>query len=146
MLSAKNGDRLREQAEQLLAGIRNRRWADTDLPEIAHTLQTGREAMEERLAMTVTSVKELGEKLAGFTEGRDDIEDMHRGQVRRNRDVLAIFAADEDMAKIADIWMAAGKYAKLLGLWVKGLNFDWDRLYGDEKPRRISLPTYPFVR
>ena len=27
-----------------------------------------------------------------------------------------------------------------------GLSFDWNQLYGDSKPRRISLPTYPFAR
>ncbi|MBB6249462.1 SDR family NAD(P)-dependent oxidoreductase, partial [Rhodanobacter sp. A1T4] len=30
--------------------------------------------------------------------------------------------------------------------WVKGLAFDWQRLYGAHRPRRISLPTYPFAR
>src|SRR6185295_1708787 len=34
----------------------------------------------------------------------------------------------------------------LLELWVKGLPFDWQRLYGDATPRRISLPTYPFAK
>jgi polyketide synthase PksN len=33
-----------------------------------------------------------------------------------------------------------------LDLWVRGLNFDWNTLYGDVKPQRISLPTYPFAR
>jgi polyketide synthase PksL len=29
---------------------------------------------------------------------------------------------------------------------VNGLDFDWSKLHGDEKPRRLSLPTYPFAR
>ena len=29
---------------------------------------------------------------------------------------------------------------------MKGLSFDWNKLYGEAKPRRISLPTYPFAR
>ncbi|WP_158756200.1 SDR family NAD(P)-dependent oxidoreductase, partial [Dyella sp. S184] len=29
---------------------------------------------------------------------------------------------------------------------VKGLAFDWQRMYGENRPRRISLPTYPFAR
>ena len=29
---------------------------------------------------------------------------------------------------------------------MKGWSFDWQRLYGEAKPRRISLPTYPFAR
>ena len=43
-------------------------------------------------------------------------------------------------------WVERGKYGKLLELWVKGLSFDWRRLYGEAKPRRISLPTYPFAK
>jgi acyl transferase domain-containing protein len=31
-------------------------------------------------------------------------------------------------------------------LWVKGLGFEWEKLYGDVKPQRISLPTYPFAQ
>jgi acyl transferase domain-containing protein len=38
------------------------------------------------------------------------------------------------------------KYPRLLDLWVKGLAFDWERLYGDAKPRRMSLPSYPFAK
>ena len=38
------------------------------------------------------------------------------------------------------------KYTKLLDLWVKGLVLDWNKIYGERKPRRISLPTYPFAR
>jgi amino acid adenylation domain-containing protein len=31
-------------------------------------------------------------------------------------------------------------------LWTYGINPEWPRLYGDEKPRRVSLPLYPFER
>jgi acyl transferase domain-containing protein len=31
-------------------------------------------------------------------------------------------------------------------LWVKGLAFDWRRLYAGAMPRRVSLPTYPFAQ
>jgi polyketide synthase PksN len=92
------------------------------------------------------SVKELEEKLQGFAEGQDAIEDLYRGQVKRNKEALAVFAADEDMAKTIDAWITKGKYAKLLDLWVKGLIVDWRKLYGENTPRRISLPTYPFAR
>ncbi|WP_123057292.1 SDR family oxidoreductase, partial [Desulfocucumis palustris] len=47
--------------------------------------------------------------------------------------------------KAIDGWIIKGKYAKLLNLWVKGLIVDWNNLYGETKPRRISLPTYPFA-
>ena len=146
VLSARNEERLMEKAQQLLVAIQEEQYADTDLDNIAYTLQVGREQMEERLALLVSSVKELEEKLKCFVEGRDDIEDLYRGQVKRHKDTLAVFAADEDMAKTIYAWVAKRKYNKLLALWVKGLLFDWTTLYGNNRPRRISLPTYPFAK
>jgi len=35
-------------------------------------------------------------------------------------------------------------YGRLLELWVRGLNIDWNRLYGERRPLRVSLPGYPF--
>lgn len=146
LLSAKNEERLREQVGQLAAAVLEQRFQDTDLADIAFTLQVGRDAMEERLAFSATSLKELGEKLEIFLAGREFGPEMYRGQVKRNKETFALFAADEDMAKTVDAWLTKRKYAKLLALWVRGLDVDWRRLYGDQKPRRISLPTYPFAR
>jgi polyketide synthase PksN len=146
VLSAKNEKQLLEQARQLLAEIRERQFTDDDLADMAYTLQVGREAMEERLAVTAVSIKELTEKLQAYLEDQDGIEDIYRGQVKRNKDTLAVFTADEDLQKAIEAWIAKGKYSKLLDLWVKGLVVDWNKLYPQTKPRRISLPTYPFTR
>jgi polyketide synthase PksN len=145
-LSAKDEERLREQARQLLAAVRDRQFSDSDLTDIAYTLQVGREAMEERLGLLAASLEELEAKLAGFIAGGEDIGDYYRGQARRNKDTLAVLARDEEMSSTIDAWIAKGKYAKLLDLWVKGLNLDWNKLYQDARPRRVSLPTYPFAR
>ncbi|EGD45657.1 Mycocerosate synthase., 6-deoxyerythronolide-B synthase [Ruminiclostridium papyrosolvens DSM 2782] len=146
VLSARNTDRLREQVERLLSAIRTQGFSDNDLADIAYTLQVGREGMEERLAVIAGSIKELEEKLKSFLEGQDDIPDMYRGQVKHNRETLAVFTADEDMQKAIEAWVVKGKHVKLVDLWVKGLIFDWNKLYGETKPCRISLPTYPFAR
>jgi acyl transferase domain-containing protein/surfactin synthase thioesterase subunit/acyl carrier protein len=146
VLSAKNVERLQEQAQQLLTAIQEQKLSDANLADIAYTLQDGRDAMEERLGMIVNSIIQLEEKLKNFVEGKESIEDLYQGQVKRNKETFAVFAADEDMAKTIDAWFSKKKYGKLLDLWVKGLVLDWDKLYGNTKPRRISLPTYPFVR
>ena len=146
VLSAKNEERLQEQARQLLAVIQAERFSNADLADLAYTLQVGREAMEERLGFLVGSLQELAEKLQRFIEDQDSITELYRGQVKRNKEVLAVLAADEDMVKTIDTWIRKGKYEKLLDLWVKGLIFDWNRLYEGAKPRRISLPPYPFAR
>ena len=146
VLSAKAGDRLREQASQLVAALERRSLGDADLADVAYTLQVGREAMESRVALTAGSLAELTSKLKGYLSGKRGIDGLYSGEAKREKDTLAAFAADEDMAQILDAWVAKGKYGKLLELWVKGLSFDWRRLYGDARPRRISLPTYPFAR
>jgi len=146
VLSAKNEERLREQAGRLLAAVKERNFTDYDLSDIAYTLQVGREAMEERLALLAVSVEELINKLKGFAEGQEDVTGIYRGQVKPNKEALAVFAADEELGEAIEKWVQRKKYSKLLDLWVKGLTFDWNRLYGGAKPKRISLPTYPFAR
>jgi polyketide synthase PksN len=146
VLSAKSEAQLQEQVKRLLAAINEQRFSDRSLADIAYTLQVGREAMEERLGLIVGSIKELEEKLKSFMEGQDGIEDLYQGQIKRNTEALAIFAADEEMARIVETWLARRKYGKVLDLWVKGFTVDWNKLYGDPKPLRISLPTYPFAK
>lgn len=146
VLSAKSEVQLQEQAQRLLAAINEQHFADKNLANIAYTLQVGREAMEERLGLIVGSIKELEEKLKDYLKSPDGVEDLYRGQVKRNKEALAIFATDEEMAKIVDVWIAKRNYGKVLDLWVKGLIVDWNKLYTDKKPLRISLPTYPFAK
>lgn len=146
VLSAKDEERLKEQAQQLLAAVENGLYTDACLADMAYTLQIGREAMEERLGLIVLSIKELQEKLRGFVEGQDGIEDLYRGQGKRNRETMAVLSLDEDMQKMLDAWVKKEKYGKLLDLWVKGLDFDWNRMHGVSRPQKISLPTYPFAR
>lgn len=102
--------------------------------------------MEERLGVIVHSQKTLQEKLKAFLDGEEHIEDLYCGRVKRNKGVLAPFVADEETAQTIDCCISKGTYGKLLDLWVNGLSVDWNRLYGDSKPRRLSLPTYPFAR
>ncbi|MBG9944735.1 SDR family NAD(P)-dependent oxidoreductase [Brevibacillus formosus] len=145
VLSAKNEERLFAQVNRLLKAIKEEAFTDAHLADIAFTLQVGREALEERLAVIVRSVNELAEKLTHFAEGAENIAELYRGRVKRNHDTVALFA-DEDMKQTVETWIAKGKYAKLMDLWVKGVSIDWNKLYTDEKPRRVSLPTYPFAK
>ncbi|KZE65577.1 polyketide synthase, partial [Paenibacillus jamilae] len=146
VLSAKNQERLYEQVERLLFALRTPEYTEASLEDIAFTLQVGREAMEERLAVIAKSTRELEGKLEGFLAGNEDIDGLYLGQAKKNKDILTVLEADEDMGQLVDIWISKGKYTKLAELWVQGLLFDWNRLYGNVKPHRISLPTYPFAQ
>jgi polyketide synthase PksN len=104
--------------------------------------------MEERLAVKAGSIKDLREKLEGFLEGREGSEDLYRGQVKRHKETLTVFAGDEEIQEAIEKWVQRGKFGKFPDLWVKGLPIDWEKLYRgakQQKPRRISLPTYPFA-
>ncbi|MCX2924138.1 SDR family NAD(P)-dependent oxidoreductase [Streptomyces sp. NEAU-W12] len=145
VLSARTEAGLRDQAGQLLE------WIDLDgeaeaLSDVAYTLQTGRDAFEERLGLVVADTGELTRALRGFLAGKD-VPGLYRAKAkRRGGDSLRVFAADEDMARALDAWIGKKKYGKLLELWVAGLAVDWAKLHAPGTRRRISLPTYPFQR
>ncbi|HKO55117.1 MAG TPA: SDR family NAD(P)-dependent oxidoreductase, partial [Thermoanaerobaculia bacterium] len=143
LLSARTPEQLRQKAVELLAFVRARRDA-IDLVAIAYTLQLGREPMDERLGFAASSVDELLRKLEAFVAGEP--EELHQGQAKRNNDALSLFSTDADLREAVDKWIAHGKLSRLVELWVKGLEVDWSRLYGEDRPRRISLPTYPFAK
>ena len=146
VISAKSEAQLKEQVENLLRWLEEQPLNEEELSSMAYTLQVGREAMEQRLGLMVTSLAELKAKLRRYLEGEQGIEDLYRGEVKRNKETLSVFVADEELQEAIAKWIERGKYAKLLDLWVKGLVFDWSRLYGESKPKRIALPTYPFAR
>jgi len=143
VLSARKEEQLHARAQQLLHAIAHRPLTDDDLASVAYTLQVGREAMEERLALIASSVVELAEKLRDFLMRAGDSKRIVRGCV--NKEAVATFAADKAMARRIEHWLKQGQIAPLLELWVKGLDIDWHTLYGEQPPGRINLPTYPFA-
>jgi acyl transferase domain-containing protein/enoyl-CoA hydratase/carnithine racemase/acyl carrier protein/SAM-dependent methyltransferase/NADP-dependent 3-hydroxy acid dehydrogenase YdfG len=145
LLSARTAEQLRQKARELLDVVRGGQ-NEIDLVSMAYTLQVGREGMEERLGMEVSSVEQLVAKLQAYVEGELDTEDVYQGQVKRNQEALALFSSDADLRQTVDKWVVDRKLSKLLELWAKGLEIDWGKLYGEVKPRRMSLPTYPFAK
>ncbi|WP_025715904.1 type I polyketide synthase, partial [Paenibacillus sp. 1-18] len=146
VLSAKSDGALKEQASQLAAAMDRNGFFDHDLVDVAYTLQTGREAMEERLAVVVESVEELRNKLMEFIGGRQNIAQLYRGQAKRDKESLDRVSGEEVLDETVDLRILAEKYGRIAELWADGAHMDWGRLYGDVQPRRIPLPTYPFAR
>ncbi|HEX4716094.1 MAG TPA: polyketide synthase dehydratase domain-containing protein, partial [Ktedonobacteraceae bacterium] len=143
VLSARSQERLQVQAQQLLAYLNEH---EVNLVDLAYTLQVGREALGVRLAAVVNSVEELKGKLAHVSQNTiSGLEDLYRGEVKRNQEMLAVFRADEELQEAISKWVVRGKVGKLTELWVQGLVVDWAALYGESKPQRLSLPTYPFA-
>ena len=145
LLSAKTKLALNQSVDRLRNDIQNGRYAEEDLPRIAYTLQVGREAMEYRMACITTSLSDLADKLGKY-QNQQTCFDMYVDNVKAGRETIALLDSDEDFIPVFQSWMEQQKYSKLLALWVKGMNFDWNVLYPDTVPEKISLPTYPFAK
>jgi polyketide synthase PksL len=145
VLSARTAAQLQQKASELLDFVRPR-VASLDLGSLAFTLQTGREAMEERLGFVVRTAEELADKLQAYLAGDQNVEDAYQGRVKRNDETLSLFNTDVHLQYAIEQWIVHRKLAKLLDLWVNGLEVSWIKLYNGATPRRMSLPTYPFAR
>jgi polyketide synthase PksN len=156
VLSARNESRLKQKAQQLIARLNvlshpSGKLSDPPeklLADLAYTLQVGRDAMKERLAMEVSSLRELKDNLAAFVAGETPAG-VYRGQVYDNIETLNDDGEDEN--EFVERCVARREYSKLLETWTKGKVIKWDALYLHEDaaanhPGRISLPAYPFAR
>ncbi|PKM94958.1 MAG: hypothetical protein CVU84_08520 [Firmicutes bacterium HGW-Firmicutes-1] len=121
VLSAKNKDRLKEYVKALVKHIETN---NTNLSDVAYTLQIGRDPMPERLAVVASDIKVLLGKLNCYLEGKADIEDLHEKMPTQNKQKSFDFIEGEE--GIGEV--------------------DWELLHDKSNQRRISLPTYPFAR
>ena len=143
-LSAKTETALKRRASDLQAAIMAGELTEQDFAPMAFTLQTGRDAMEERLAVTASTMDELGKKLTDFIRNGKTGNGLVLGSKANNNDFLDMFRTESTLGRLVDEWIGAGKIAPLSELWVKGLPVDFQRFYQDGRPGRISLPSYAF--
>ncbi|WP_158549190.1 SDR family NAD(P)-dependent oxidoreductase [Lysobacter silvisoli] len=138
VLSAKNADRLRANAERLLAHLRSH--PEEDLADVAYTLQVGRDVMPERMALIAASMQELTERLQAYVDGDAAAAGVRQSSVRRKADIGTTDAA------ILEQWLRERDLNALLDVWLKGQEPDWKALYAGHAMRRCVLPTYAFAR
>jgi acyl transferase domain-containing protein/thioesterase domain-containing protein len=147
-LSAMQSTVLQEQVKRLLIFIREHQLTDADLINIAYTLQIGREAMDERLALVATSIKDLENKLLVLLEHPQKIHysDIHRGTIQNVNSMPEYSISNEQLEELIQY----DNYNELAKLWVKGISIQWNKLYEKNnklvQTRKISLPTYPFIK
>lgn len=119
------------------------------LSKVAYTLQVGREQMEERLAVVVSSLEELYDKLNEYISGSRNSGDIFTGSLRnmKSRNEVLFEAFGEVEGRNFLYTLIENKKTDILArLWVSGVPIDWESLYSDQKPGIVSLPTYPFAK
>lgn len=139
VLSAKSKEQLKESARRLLKKMEADELLNSDLSSIAYTLQTGRELFEFRLGIHIKSMDQLVQKLKAFLEGSE--EGLFIGHVKKNSKVQKTVEYEKSLQD----YFAKKDLNKLLSIWIKSTKFDWETLYSGDTPKKISLPTYPFL-
>ena len=146
ILSAKTAEQLKERAEQLRRYLEKTHSADGALAGIAYTLQLGRDEMEERLAVIAETKEELTNALNDFLSGKETGQNFFTGRNKAMKQLFTEMTDNAEMSGTVDQWIEAGKYTMLAKLWVQGLHVDWNKLYPDQRPKKVSLPVYPFAK
>ncbi|WP_437603947.1 SDR family NAD(P)-dependent oxidoreductase [Sorangium sp. So ce590] len=128
--SARDEGRLREVARRMLHFVA--RDQSASLPDIAHTLQVGREEMDARLAITAASRDELARALEAFLAARGDAPNLFTGSASAPGEAAGALASEGDGP------------AAVARRWVRGEQVAWPRATATGQRTTVSLPTYPF--
>lgn len=140
VLSAKNKERLQERVADLHKYLSVH--SHSDIYSISYTLQTGRESMEERLAIVCTDIITLRQQLDLYLSASPGT--WFHGNIRKNK---TDFVLDGGAGQAYINYAVTHKESTSLArLWVNGVDIDWSLLYEGARPGRISLPVYPFAR
>ncbi|MBV9491610.1 MAG: polyketide synthase dehydratase domain-containing protein, partial [Verrucomicrobia bacterium] len=143
VLSARTKDRLRVLAANLAAHLKSLPDANHSLRDLAYTLQVGREAMAERIAFVAPDPEQARTKLERFAH--DPESALLYGQVQETSPSRALLEGEPGTAFLRALG-AQRDWPRLGKLWVSGLDFDWNLVYGTTKPCRVWLPAYAFDR
>jgi acyl transferase domain-containing protein/acyl carrier protein/SAM-dependent methyltransferase len=141
VLSAKTEGALEEAAGALATFLDTR--PDISLADAAYTLQVGRSAFEQRLALVAQTRADAVAKLAAYARGErpSGIETARVAEVREGR-----VRVDDELHALHSNWFAAGKYPEIAMFWLRGLEPRWSELPRAPGARRAHLPTYRFAR
>jgi acyl transferase domain-containing protein/acyl carrier protein/NADP-dependent 3-hydroxy acid dehydrogenase YdfG len=141
VLSAKTEDRLKEQVSRLHKYLGSN--TDIDLANVAYSLQVGREAMPERLAIIAADITALTSECDRWLTGGDS-NNVLRGTADSRKPGKKDAKRSEDALSAS--LLAAKNLNAIADLWVTGREFNWIDLYDEQKPVRITMPTYPFSK
>ncbi|MCB1769168.1 MAG: 6-methylsalicylic acid synthase, partial [Candidatus Competibacteraceae bacterium] len=143
-LSARSEPALRALAERLVVELRaqtdglSRRWRD-----VLFTLQTGREAWPERLALVADSLAEGLNGLERWLKGELDAARIFQGRASTVAAELTLFDSSDELHAFARAELAKGRWDKIARLWAAGAALDWTQL--GSNGRRLPLPGVPFA-
>lgn len=136
VISAKTENSLRAQINQIINYLKQ---SEESLKDIAYTLQVGRDAMQERLAVITNSKEQLVDQISNFLKGTEN--NVLAGTVEKRKKTTIHISQNEIETAIPK-----KNYELLAKAWIFGKNIDWSKIYVNNKPQKVSLPTYAFEK
>lgn len=124
VLSSDTKEILDSQVEMLIRHLKKYR---SSLLSVAYTLQTGREEMNERLAVVATGTDDLVIKLSDYLKDKKNHK-VYLGTKKKLPQQELNYKDFEDLAV----------------KWCQGSMIKWQKLYEGRVVEKTSLPTYPF--
>src|SRR6266511_3389281 len=157
VLSAANHDRLRIYVQKVIDHLEKkleRESTGDEFSDAIYTWQVGRTAMKQRLAIRVKDHVELLDKLKQWLAGNSSVTDVWSGQAPQsdsNVNHAWLVWQTKSGQRLIDQAIFERDLEQLGILWASGIEIDWNKYYegawpGESKPRRVSLPTYPFAK
>ncbi|WP_051723248.1 beta-ketoacyl synthase N-terminal-like domain-containing protein [Streptomyces albus] len=131
-LSARSASALQARAASLRAHLASAREQPGGLGAVAHTLQTGRDAHEHRLAFVATDAEDAVHTLDAYLQGTGSGARWYTGQVAVDGTRTSLGAP------------APARLEETARAWTRGAVVDWSAYQGGTRPTRVPLPTYPF--
>ncbi|HEY4815346.1 MAG TPA: type I polyketide synthase, partial [Chthoniobacterales bacterium] len=147
IFSARSSDRLRALVSNFIEYLRSRcleanAFLRPSLPQIAFTLQVGREGLNERLAIIAPDPEELLKQLEKFE--RAEPFDGFAGDLEANKAGLQLLEEVHPDDSYLDPLFSGRELRKLARLWVGGVRVPWEKLWIGNEVSRVPLPGYPF--
>lgn len=149
VLSAKSYDRLMEYVE-LFIGYLSGPGRSVPFSSISYSLQVGRAALNERLAIIASSSEELVDKLHLFMKSdprsTEDRGIFYGSSVDLNANPLFGLITEEMTNRQIDTSLSSGNWEQVALLWSSGAKISWERIWTGKNIQYVSLPGYPFSK
>ncbi|MGA8164524.1 MAG: SDR family NAD(P)-dependent oxidoreductase, partial [Waddliaceae bacterium] len=150
-LSAKTPEALTEKIHDMLKALQSIKGENERLTATSYTLQVGRHHFSHRCAIVIEDLEDAvyvynkvkgGERPSNVFQGTVRLEVNGQKIIEQSITDLLIKSRslEKDPTTYREILCA------LADFYCQGYDISWDLLYGEEKPRRIPAPTYPFAR
>lgn len=116
-----------------------------DFADVAFTLQTGREAMDERLTIIADDPAGLCRSLEAWLAGQS-AEGVVEGSLSSGPGRTRTLFQAQDGREFIERLLENGRLRELALVWTEGAEVDFSRLKRPARACRVEAPKYPFER